>query len=1058
MKKRAILFLACLFIIVGHLLAQVTKMSGIVLSQEDNSPVVGASVLVKGTTQGTITDIDGKFIIDNIKPSDKSIVVSFIGMKMQTIPIKSFVKVIMETESEVMDEVMVVAYGTAKRSAFTGSATVINSEKLTKRQTTNVVQALAGQVAGLQMTSGSGQPGGGSPTLIIRGIGSLNAGTDPLIIVDGMPYEGGWNNINPSDVESVSVLKDAASNALYGARGANGVIIITTKQAKAGEAIVTATAKWGANTRGTIDYDYIKDPGEYYEAHYKALYNQLRYVKNLPEEEAYLKANQNMIGDIKENGGLSYNVYSYPNNEQLIGKDGKLNPNATLGRVVNNNMLYPDNWINEAFSTALRQEYNVNISGGTNAIQLYGSFGYLNDEGITPNSGYERYSTLFKGSYQAKKWMKFGANVNYTHSQTSTLSESNSTDLSAFTESIAPIYPVYIRDAQGNIMTDQNGKLYDYGTVSTALGLSRPALPNSSIQSSMVNLSGTNANTLTGNGFVDITFLKDFKFTFNAGTTIREQRYFSTGNPFYGFGAEQNGTISVYHYRTTTLNLQQILNYNHSFSKHNVSAMLGHESYRYNYVQLSASKKNMFSYWGNHELDGAIIDGASASSYANNYNTEGYFFRGLYDYDNKYFFSASYRRDASSRFHPDHWWGNFYSIGGAYLMSKEDWFKLKWVDSFKIKFSIGQQGNDNIGSYYYTDRYSIKNSNDQLSLAFNGKGVKDITWETNTNMNLGVEFELLKGKINGGAEIFYRKTTDMLNWFTVPLSLGYAGYYDNIGDMTNKGVEFELNYTPINTKKITWKINMNMTHYKNEITFLPEERKTVDMEGHRGYMNGARYYGEGLPINTWYTRRYAGVSEEGRSMWFYNDKTTGEQKTTTTYSTADYYLCGNPNPDLYGGFGTTVNFFGFDFSTQFSYTVGGMTYDYGYAGIMSNPTASTVGYRLHKDVLKAWTPENQNSNIPRWYFNDLDTASMSDRFLIDGSYLSLQNIQLGYTLPQNLTSNLGVKNLRFYVTCDNVYYWSKRKGLDPRRSTSGAGASGVISPYRTYSGGISLQF
>ncbi|WP_394810511.1 TonB-dependent receptor plug domain-containing protein [Bacteroides cellulosilyticus] len=243
-------------------------MSGIVLSKDDGLPIVGASVLIQGTTHGTITDVDGKFVLDNIKPTDKKVMVSFIGMKTQVVDVKSFVKVVLVTESEMMDEVMVVAYGTAKRSAFTGSASVVNAEKLSKRQTTNVVQALAGQVAGLQMTSGSGQPGGDAPTLIIRGIGSINADNDPLIIVDGMPYEGGWNNINPSDVESVSVLKDAASNALYGARGANGVIIITTKQAKAGEAVVTASAKWGVNTRGTIDYDYIKDPGEYYEGGY----------------------------------------------------------------------------------------------------------------------------------------------------------------------------------------------------------------------------------------------------------------------------------------------------------------------------------------------------------------------------------------------------------------------------------------------------------------------------------------------------------------------------------------------------------------------------------------------------------------------------------------------------------------------------------------------------------------------------------------------------------------------------------------------------------------------
>lgn len=1053
MGKRIVLFLMCLLVVIGHLSAQVTKMSGIVLSKDDGLSVVGASVLIQGTTHGTITDVDGKFVLDNIKPTDKKVMVSFIGMKTQVVDVKSFVKVVLVTESEMMDEVMVVAYGTAKRSAFTGSASVVNAEKLSKRQTTNVVQALAGQVAGLQMTSGSGQPGGDAPTLIIRGIGSINADNDPLIIVDGMPYEGGWNNINPSDVESVSVLKDAASNALYGARGANGVIIITTKQAKAGEAVVTASAKWGVNTRGTIDYDYIKDPGEYYEAHYKALYNQLRYVKGLSEGEAYAQANKNMVGNTKENGGLTYNVYSYPENENLIGMNGKLNPNATLGRVVNGYMLYPDDWVDEAYSSALRQEYNVNIAGGTDKMQSYGSFGYLKDDGIVPSSNYERYSARFKGLYQAKKWMKYGANISYTHSNSASLTEKYDTDLSSFTEGMAPIYPVYVRNADGNILTDLNGKVYDYGTATAQLGLARPNHPNSSIQSSMLNQENRN-----GNAFVDITFLKDFKFTFNVGTTVNEIRYYTTTNPYYGFGAEQNGTVTMYHYRTTTLNLQQILNYSHNFGKHNISVMLGHESYKYNYAELSASKKNMFSYWGNHELNGAVIDGSSAASYSNDYNTEGYFFRALYDYDAKYYFSASYRRDASSRFHPDHWWGNFYSVGGAYLMSKEDWFDVKWIDMLKIKFSIGQQGNDNIGSYNYTDRYNIVNSNDELSLSFNSKGKKDITWETNTNMNLGVEFELLKGKLNGGVELFYRKTTDMLNWFNVPLSLGYPGYYDNIGDMANKGVELELNYIPVNKKNFTWKINLNLTHYKNKITYLPDEKKTTVMDGHGGYMNGSRYYGEDLPINTWYMKRFAGLSEDGLSLWYYTDKETNEEKTTTTYSTGDFYLCGDPNPDLYGGFGTSITFHGFDLSTQFSYLVGGLTYDYGYAGMMGNPTATSVGNRWHKDVLKAWSPENPSSTIPRWYFNDLNTTGSSDRFLIDGSYLNLQNIQVGYTLPDSWTSHLKIKNLRLYFVCDNVYYWSKRKGLDPRRSISGVGTSGKIAPFRTYSGGISLQF
>ena len=1055
MKKKLTMLLVLFLMGIGATMAQI-QVQGIVVN-EQGEPVIGATVRVKeNATLGTVTDIDGKFAL--AIPSNGRLIISYVGFKTQEVSASTYVKVVMENDTEVLDEVIVVAYGTAKRSAFTGSVSVVNAQKLQKRQTANVVQALAGQVAGLQMTSGSGQAGGSSPILLIRGIGSINAKTDPLIVVDGIPYDGGWNNINPADVESVSVLKDAASNALYGARGANGVIIITTKQAKMGEAVVSATAQWGMNTRGTIDYDYIKDPGEYYETHYRALYNQLRYVKKLSEEEAYIKANRDMVGNVKEKGGLIYNVYHYPEGEYLIGLNGKLNPNATLGRVVNNHLLIPDDWIDETYSHALRQEYNVNVSGGTPQLQLYVSFGYLKDEGVVPNSGYERYSGRIKASYQAKKWMKYGANVAYTHSLTAAQSETYSTDLTGYIENVAPIYPVYLRDKDGNTMIDANGPMYDYGTAKTSLGLARPVYPNSAIQLSMIDLHQTNSNTFNGDGFVDISFLNDFKFTFNVGRTVREQRYFDTSNPFYGFGSEQKGTVSVWHYRTATLNLQQILNYSRSFGKHNVSAMLAHESHRYNYVELSASKKNMFSYWGNHELDGAVIDGKEAGSHATNYNTEGYFFRGLYDYHGKYFFSTSFRRDASSRFHPDHRWGNFYSFGAAYLISKEDWFTMNAVDLLKVKFSIGQQGNDNIGSYYYTDRYTIKNNNDELSLSFNGKGKKDITWETNTNMNLGIEFELWKGKLTGGAEWFYRKTTDMLNWFTVPLSLGYAGYYDNVGDMVNKGVELELNYTPIKQKHFVWQINLNLTHYKNKISYLPEEKKTKTVDGYQGYMNGSRFYGEGLPINTWYMYRYAGVSDQGKSLWYYTDTKTGEEKTTETYSSADYYLCGDPNPDLYGGFGSSLQIDHFDFSMQCAYSIGGLTYDYGYANIMSNPTASSVGSRWHKDVLQAWSPENPSSDIPRWYFNDLNTADRSNRFLINGSYLNLQNVQAGYTLPDQFTSRFKVRSLRLYVSCDNVYYWSKRKGLDPRRSIKGDGASGIISPFRTYSGGISLQF
>lgn len=718
MKKTLLLLFVCLFVGISHAQAQVT-VKGTVISSENNEPVIGASVLVKGTTNGTITDINGQFTLTNISPTNKTIIVSFIGMETQEVTIKPEMKIVMTSTTEVMEEVLVVAYGTAKKSAFTGSAKMIHTEQITKRPVTNVIESLSGQVAGLQMVTTTGAPGS-TPSMLIRGISSISAGTNPLIVLDGMPYEGGWNNINPTDVESISVLKDAASTALYGARGANGVVIITTKTGNTGKAKITIDAKWSMNTRGEIEYDYIKDPAEYYEVHYKSLYNNLINAGQTPEQ-AYITANKNMVSDVKEYGGLSYNVYSYPNNEYLIGENGHINPHATLGRIIGNYYIIPDNWVDAAYETALRQEYNVNISGGNDKTQIYGSFGYLDEDGIaTGISDYQRISTRLKASYQAKSWLKFGGNMSYIHSVTNDVATGFST---AF--SIAPIYPLYLRDSNGNIMQDRNGKMYDFGDTSSG-PLYRPYSPKlNSLNQGMMNYNRTSSNTFNGNGSMEINFLKDFKFSFNVGASIRESRNSSAENPYYGLSKQTNGWVGAEHWRRATLNLQQLLNYTHSWELHNVSLMLGHENYRSDYDYLYAAKTNLFSYEQNKELNGAIIGSNDESSYRTHYNTEGYFLRAMYDYDSKYFFQFSYRRDASSNFHPEHRWGNFYSFGLAWLLNKESWLKdINWIDLLKLKFSIGQQGNDAIGSFRYVDIYSIGNSNNELSLAFSQKGNK----------------------------------------------------------------------------------------------------------------------------------------------------------------------------------------------------------------------------------------------------------------------------------------------------------------------------------------------
>ena len=1066
MKRKLMLLLACLFVGIGLVTAQTQKVTGVVISEEDGQPVIGASVLVKGTQIGIVTDIDGKFELTNVPSSAKTLVISYIGMETVKVPVKPSVKVFLKSNTELLDEVMVVAYGTAKKSAFTGSATVVGSEEIGKIQSSNVANALTGKVAGVQLNTSSGQPGATTPSIRVRGISSINAGNDPLIILDGAPYDGDLNNISSQDIESMTVLKDAASNALYGARGANGVIIITTKKGTSGQARVTVDAKWGSNSRATQDYNFIKSPAQYYEMYYGALKSYFMNEQGMTEAAAHVSANTNMLssGDY----GLGYNVYTIPQGQYLIGTNGKLNPNATLGNVVSYNgqeyTVMPDNWLDEAYSHGLRQEYNVSVSAGTDKSSFYASISYLNNEGITANSDYERLTGRLKADYQVKEWLKFGANMSYTHFDANSLGEDGSSNSSgnifAYATQIAPIYPLYVRDGQGNIMKDSNGiTVYDFGNNNA--GMSRPFLSGgNAYAANLLDTNNAEGNAMTATGFAEVRFLKDFKFTWTSGVAIDETRSTSFTNPYYGQYASSNGIPSKAHTRNLSYNHQQLLNWKRSFGSNNLEIMLGHESYRSKYYYLYASKSNVFNP-NNTELAGAITENGS-DSYVTDYNTEGYFGRAQYDFAEKYFLSGSYRRDASSRFHPDNRWGNFWSAGAAWIISKEDFFDVDWVDMLKIKASYGSQGNDNIGNYLYVNTYEIVNAGGSPAANPSTMGNKDITWETNGNFNAGFDFELFKGRLSGTVEYFFRKTSDMLFSFPLPPSFGYTSYYANVGDMTNQGIEAEFNATAIKTNDFTWDINLNLTHYKNKISYLPEERKTMVVDGVPGYSSGNYYYGEGEPLFTYRIKKYAGVSEDGQAMYYKNVKDEAGnvigQEATTKYDEADYYLCGSALPDVYGGFGTSLSYKGFDLSADFTYQIGGLVYDSDYASLMAPPTASSKGTNFHADLLNAWTPENTSSNIPRFQFGDNYATASSDRFLTKASYLSLQNLNFGYTLPANVTRNVGIEKVRVYLTADNVWVWSKRQGLDPRQSISGSVTNSYYAPMRTISGGITLTF
>ena len=752
-----------------------------------------------------------------------------------------------------------------------------------------------------------------------------------------------------------------------------------------------------------------------------------------------------------------------PNGEGYIGVDGKLNPNAKLGRVYGDYYITPDDWEKELLDNGnLRQEYNVNISGSTEKMNYYMSAGYLDDSGLIPGSSFSRLSFRLKADYQVKEWLKVGANVAYSNIVSRYPDEQttsgSSTNLFYITNNIAPIYPLYIRNADGSIKKDARGfTMYDYGNgmyTDGTTALNRPFLSQSNPASALqLDKNEYNMDILSGRAFVEVSIIEGLKATANWGMDLDNTRYTELINPYYGqYAGNTGGVVGVSHSRVFSINQQYLLTYKKNFGDHNIDLLAGFESYDYKNQSLSGSKQKVYNP-NIVELNNAI-NTPSANSSTANYATAGFLFRAQYDYLEKYFASASFRRDASSRFHPDNRWGNFWSVGLGWLMNKESFLQnTSWIDMLKFKISYGAQGNDNIGNYYaYLDQYTVSNSNNDFALALSYKGNKDITWETSHSFNTGFDFEFFKGRLSGTVEYFSRKTTDMLYNKPMNASAGYASIPMNVGSMTNKGVELDLNGILIDTNDLTWRMNFNLTHFKNTINEL-------DPSLNGEMISGSYIYREGESRYQFYLRKYAGVDENGVAQ-YYKDITdaegnvTGQEKTTDAPN-ATRYATGDILPKVYGGFGTSLNAYGFDFSISFAYQLGGRMYDNGYASLMNSGT--DPGQNWHKDILKAWTADNKGSNIPRLSATDQYANYLSDRFLTKSDYLSINSITLGYTLPKSWVRSLNISSLRVYMSADNVALFSKRKGFDPRQSYTTASAD-VYSPIRAISGGLSLSF
>ena len=1046
MKKLTYL-LFCLILGIGMATAQTTKVTGTVISADDNEPIIGASIVVKGTMVGTVTDFDGAFSLD-VPSSAKTLVVSYVGMKTQEIEVKSNLRILMQTDNQSLDEVVVVAYGTAKKESFTGSAEIIKNEKIEKRTVANVSKALDGLVAGVQTTSGSGQPGSGS-SVVIRGFGSIKASQNPLYVVDGIPYDGNINAINPNDIESMTVLKDASAGALYGSRGANGVVMITTKKGKDGALLVNLKANWGIASRAIPRYETMAERG-YLETIFQSYKNDQIASNGLSPEAASVAALTAMGSGAKAIFGTNqmYNPFNFPIAELIDPVTGKVRSDATLR--------YHEDWMDEATANnPLRQEYVLNMSGSQNKTKYMFSLGYLNEDGLLKTTNFQRYTGRINVDTEYKNWLTAGLSTNFAHTKSNTSQTSTSASSNIFysAQLMAPIFPVHQLDENGQIMYGADGvPMFDYGST-------RPAGANAnfnSIATLFDDKYGTNDDNVSGRTYISLGDLKDgplqgLKLTANFGFDYVNRNNFTYYNPYFGNAASVKGMLAKSNYRYFSYTFNQLLTYDRKFNdKHHIDFLAGHEYYDYEVSSLSATKSG-FPFGGIYELAGATTI-TDASSLKDSYTIESYLFRANYDYMDKYYLSASFRTDGSSRFNKDYRWGKFWSVGANWRMNNEAFLSdVDWLNNLSVKASYGVQGNDNVGTLYaWQSFYDLGWPNASMSGALvSSLENTNLKWEQNGNLNVGVEAKVFD-RFSASIEWYNRKTTDMLLDYPMASSLGFDSYLKNIGSMRNTGWDITLNGRLVNTNDFTWDLTLMGSTIKNKVLHLADKPEII---------SGNYIIKEGETINSFYTAKSAGVDPATGSQlyWVWDTDENGNPgepyiSSNINKATASKQIMGSRIPNLYGSFTNDFKYKGFDLSIMCTYSIGGKVLDSVYNTFMYG---NYVGQAKHKNLERAWKQPGDITDVPKIEIGK--AYPITDADLINASYLAIKNITLGYSLPTRLTKGMFMKEIRFTATADNLVLFSHLKGMDPQYNFSG-GTTFVYTPSRTISFGVDVKF
>ncbi len=1034
---KSVITLLLVFCSVIGLNAQEKTVSGSVT--DSSGPLPGVSILIKGTKTGTETDFDGNY---TIKARQGSVLVfSFLGMKTveRTVGSSNTINVQLTEDSNVLEEVVVVAYGTSKKEALTGAVTTISNEAIEKRSISNVSTALEGSSPGVVVTAASGQPGSGQ-AIRIRGFGSFGASNSPLYVVDGIPINGNLNSINPNDIESISILKDASSTALYGNKATNGVVIVTTKRGKSQVGELRFNASTGIVSRSIQEYDRV-DAKQYYPLMWEALRNS-NAIPGTATQAQLDAANLNATNNIF--GLLGYNPFNVPNN-QIVGVDGRLNPNARLK--------YADDldWEDAITRTGIRRNYDLSYQGKSDNADYFASLGYLKEDGYILNSDFERVSTRLNLNYKAKSWLKTGLNIAGTFSkgnQAQTAGSNSFVNPFRFTRGIGPIYPIHQHDpVTGAYILDSNGnRIYDYqGLRPTAASAGRHI-----VQEILLNKDIRETNNFNAKTYLDFTLAEGLSFRTNL--TYEEQNFYQSTfrNKLVGDGAP-GGDASKSYTRTSTIGFNQLLNYSKSFNDHNLELLAGHESQDFTQDFLTGSKSNLIID-GNPELINFVTI-TDLQSQQDNLKEESYFGRVNYNYAYKYYLSSSIRRDGSSRFAKGNKWGTFWSVGASWSIDKENFMEnVDWVDHLKFRTSYGELGNSRgIGFYPAQALFALDNNNQNESgFIRSSLGNPDLQWETSSNFDVALEFGLF-GRLNGTVEFYRKESSNLL--FDVPVadSDGISSRQANIGTLFNQGIEVSLSYDIFNKQDFRWNINVNASTLQNEFTVLPQEE----------IINGTKKLVVGGSLFDYWIRDWYGVDPaDGSGLFVAEDenaagvRTVNGVKVTPFSNNAKFHNAGSVIPDLTGSITNTLKYKNFGLNFLFTYQIGGENLDFNYAGIMGT---GDYGGARSVDILRRWQKPGDITDVPRLDASTTDWDATSDRWLTDASFLNLRQVNFSYDLPSNLANKIHMSGVRVFANAENLFSINARKGFNLQQAFSG-NTSNAYTPSRVISLGVNLKF